>query len=484
MVGITSFGAYIPRLRLNRFQIVQAVGWFAPAIMTVAQGERSACNWDEDSLSMGVEASRDCIIGLDKEQIDALYLCSTTLPYADRQNAEIIATALNLPSNINTADFTGSLKAGTTAMVSALESVQSGQKNSIMVTATDKRETKTAYFYEMWFGDGAACVVLGNKDVIAEFKGSYSVSYDFVDHYRDVGKRNDYMWEERWVRDEGYSKIIPEAVNGLMKKLNITMNDVDKLVFPCFFKREHRGIAKKLGFDEEKVQDNMHEVCGETGAAHPLLMLCAALEEAKPGDRIMLASFGQGCDALYFEVTDAITSLRERMGVKGSLARKKELENWEKFAIFRGIFEPEWGIRGEAGGQTAMTTLWRNRKMLLGLVGSKCKKCGYPQFPPQLICINPECRTVQEMEDYEFANKEGEVMMFTEDMLAVSPEPPNIYGMIQFQGGGRMMADFTDCSPGDIQVGKKMKMTFRKRWYDKDRGYHGYFWKAAPRVES
>ncbi|MBW2428207.1 MAG: 3-hydroxy-3-methylglutaryl CoA synthase, partial [Deltaproteobacteria bacterium] len=87
MIGITSYGAYIPRLRLDRMAIFQAMGWFAPAIMMVAQGERSMCNWDEDSITMAVAASRDCLNGKDKDSLDALYLASTTLPFADRQNA-------------------------------------------------------------------------------------------------------------------------------------------------------------------------------------------------------------------------------------------------------------------------------------------------------------------------------------------------------------------------------------------------------------
>jgi 3-hydroxy-3-methylglutaryl CoA synthase len=143
--------------------------------------------------------------------------------------------------------------------------------------------------------------------VIAEFFGGYSVSYDFVDHYRGADRKYDYMWEERWVRDEGYSKIIPEAVTGLFKKLSIGMQDVDTLIFPCFFKTEHRNIAKKLGATPEKVIDNLHEVCGETGAAHPLVMFAYALDKAKPGDRILVAGFGQGCDALYFRVTENLS---------------------------------------------------------------------------------------------------------------------------------------------------------------------------------
>ena len=269
MIGITSYGAYIPRLRLDRMAIFQNMGWFAPAIVMVAQGERSMCNWDEDALTMAVAASRDCLIGKDKAVLDGVYLASTTLPFADRQNAGIVATALNMPAKILASDFTASQKAGTTALLAALESVKSGERDNILVTATDKRETKTAYFYEMWFGDGAASMLVGSEDVIAEFKGSHSVSYDFVPHYRGSERQFDYMWEERWTRDEGYARIIPEAVNGLMDKLNITINDVDRLVYPCFFKAEHKNIARKLNAPPEKVMGNMHEECGETGWLTP-----------------------------------------------------------------------------------------------------------------------------------------------------------------------------------------------------------------------
>ena len=106
MIGITSYGAYIPRLRLDRMSIFNAMGWFAPAIMMVAQGERSMCNWDEDAVTMAVAASRDCLRGRDKQELDALYLASTTLPFADRQNAGIVASALNLKEHLLTADHT------------------------------------------------------------------------------------------------------------------------------------------------------------------------------------------------------------------------------------------------------------------------------------------------------------------------------------------------------------------------------------------
>ena len=480
MVGIVSYGGYIPRLRLNRMSVYQSMGWFAPATVMVAQGERSFCNFDEDALTMAVAASRDCLKGIDKGAVDAMYLASTTLPFSDRSNAGVVKTALNLGDNMVAQDFTSCLKAGTSSLITAMAAVESGQNQSVLVTATDKRETKTAYFYEMWFGDGAASLLVGKENVIAQFLGSYSVSHDFVDHYRGSLNKFDYMWEERWVRDQGYSKIVPEAINGLFEKLSISMDDVDKLVFPCFFKAEHRKIAAKLGATPEKVVDNMHEECGETGAAHPFVMLLSALENAEPGERILLAGFGQGCDAMYFEVTDEIKNLPSRTGINGSLKNKKIVDNHAKFLKFRDLIQTEMGIRAEAPTQTAMTTLWRKRKMILGLMGGKCTKCGTPQFPKMDICVNPNCLAVKSQEEYEFADVPAKVKTYTGDLLAVSVDPPAIYGMVQFEGGGRFMADFTDCELDEVYVGQPVSMSFRRRYHDKVRGFSGYFWKAVP----
>jgi 3-hydroxy-3-methylglutaryl CoA synthase/NAD(P)-dependent dehydrogenase (short-subunit alcohol dehydrogenase family)/putative sterol carrier protein len=460
--------------------IFQGMGWFAPAIMMVAQGERSMCNWDEDTLTMAVAASRDCLKGMDKHALDGLYLASTTLPFADRQNAGIVSAALNLGSNLITSDFAASQKAGSTALITALESVKSGDRKNILVVASDSRETRTAYFYEMWFGDGAAAFTVGDTDVIAAYKGSFSVSHDFVDHYRGARNQFDYMWEERWTRDAGYGKIIPEAVNGLLQKLGMTMEQVDKLVYPCFFKGDHRKIAKNLGASAEKLVDNLHEVCGETGTAHPFLMMTAALESSKPGDHILMAGFGQGCNALMFEVTDQITKLTPRNGFDGTLNNKKTLHNYQKWLKFRNLIQTEMGIRAEAPTQTATTVLWRKNKMILGLVGGKCKACGTPQFPKMDICVNPDCGAVHSQEDYEFADKPAKVKTFTGDLLSVSVDPPAIYGMVQFDVGGRMMADYTDCSLDEIRVGLPVRMEFKRKCVDKDRGFTNYFWKAVP----
>jgi len=484
MVGITSYGGYIPRYRLNRMLVVQNMAWYFPVIMAVAQGEKAVANWDEDAISMAVAAAYDCMNGKDRKALDGVYLASTTQPFADRLNAGIVATALNVPENgtVN-ADFAACTKAGTTAAIAALEAIESGQRDNVLVVAADQRGTKMATMYEMFFGDGAAALSFGKDDVIAEFKGSYSINVDFVDHYKGCGEDFDYGWEERWVRDIGYGKVIPEAIAGFLNKTGMKIEDFSKVIYPCYFGGTHRGIAKKLGLDPAKVQDNMHAVCGDTGTAHPFVMLVAALEEANPGDKLLVASFGQGCDVMAFEVTEKIKNLSDRIGIKGSLANRADLDSYQKFAKFRDLIVADLGIRGEANPNSSLTALYRNRKMLYGLVGAKCNKCGTPQYPSMPICVNPDCGNSKDFEDYEFSDKPANVLMFTGDMLSASVNPPAIYGLVGFEGGGRAFVDFTDCDLNAVKVGMPARMSFRRRNKDKERGFTGYFWKAVPQVE-
>jgi len=209
-------------------------------------------------------------------------------------------------------------------------------------------------------------------------------------------------------------------------------------------------------------------------------MLFAALEASSPGDKLLLVGFGQGCDVLSFKVTENIRQFNGPQGLKGALASKVEMDNYLKFAKFRDLIVSDLGIRGEVNNNTSLTTLYRNRKRILGLVGLRCTKCGTPQYTFTPTCVNPACRAVGEMEEYEFASRDAKVLMYTGDMLAPSMDPPAIYGIIDFEGGGRLLADFTDCTLDDVRVGLPMNMSFRRRYKDDMRGFSGYFWKAVP----
>jgi 3-hydroxy-3-methylglutaryl CoA synthase len=479
MVGITAFGAYVPRLRLNRQAVYEANKWFAPGLRGQAKGERSMANWDEDSITMAVEAARDCLNGTDPKSLKNLYLASTTHPFKDRQNAGVVATALTVEQGLMAADIGGSQKAGTSALIAGLNAAGSGAPT--MVAAADKRLTRVASASELQYGDGAAALMLGTDKVIAKLIGTRSVSMDFVDHFRGDESDFDYGWEERWIRDEGYVKIVPPAIKEALAAFGLKGADITHFIMPSLMGAVPKQMAKMAGIADTAVRDLLSATLGDTGSAHALVMLVDALETAKPGDKILIVGFGQGVDIIALEVTAEIGKLGKRMGLSGWLARRKEEKNYMKFLAFNEMLPLEKGMRAEFDKKTALSVLWRKRDMIYGLVGGKCRVCGTIQFPRAQICVNPNCHAMDSQDDHPMAGLEASIMSFTADALTYSPDPPAYYGMVTFPEGGRFTADFTDCDKEQVKVGTKMRMTFRIRDNDTMRGgFKRYFWKAAP----
>ena len=483
-VGIHAFGGYVPRLRLQREVIATTNAWFTPGLTSLGTGERSIANWDEDAVTMAVEAARDALGGSGRDNIQALYLASTSLPFQDRQNAGIVTEALGLGHSLRTLDITGSQRAGTSALVTALQAVAGGG-GPILVVGGEKRRTKAASPLELTTGDGAAALLIAQGDGAARVLGHATETVDFVDHYRGQNQAFDYVWEERWVRDEGYLKIVPRAVVRALEAAGVEPRTVDHFCFPSAARRVAAMLANRLGIPEASVRDNLQGTCGEAGAAHPLLMLVHALEEASPGDTVLVVGFGQGCDALVLEASGQLLAAKPPLGIAGHLAQRRAERNYQRYLAINDLVTIERGLRAEVDKQTALTTLYRNKDMLLGFIGGRCRTCETPQYPKSHVCANPECNAVESQDDYRFSERTATLNSHTADRLTYSPDPPAYYGMVQFDAGGRAMMDLADIDPGtELQVGQPMRMVFRVKDYDTHRGFRRYFWKATPAMGS
>jgi hydroxymethylglutaryl-CoA synthase len=476
-VGILAYGAYIPWRRLQRKSIVDAHQWFNPALRAHGKGERAMCNWDEDTVTMAVEAARDALNGIDRNTVDALRLASTTFPFLDRQHASLVAEALDLAETTATSDMAASQRAGTSALADALL-----QNRATLVLASENRRTKAGSPIELTSGDGAAAFLVGEGETIATLKAAKTRMADFVDHFRSMENVFDYQWEERWIRDAGFMKLMPGVITDCLASAGVAAKDVTTFCFATPLPRVAASIAKAVGLGETALCDPIYAACGDTGVAHPLLLLAAALEQAKPGDLILVAGFGQGADALLFEVTAAISAFKPHLGVQGHLARRKAEPNYNRFLAFNAIIELEHGMRAETDKQTPLSAMWRNRDTVTRFHGGRCAQCGTLQFPRSAICVNPNCNALETQEPYSFAETTGRINSYTADRLTYSPDPPACYGMIQFAEGGRWMMDFTDVEGTDLDVGKPMRMMFRIKDVDPQRGFRRYFWKAAPAV--
>jgi 3-hydroxy-3-methylglutaryl CoA synthase len=479
MNGIVSYGGYLPVNRIDRKVIVGSMGWLNQA--SPQKGQKCVANWDEDSLTMAMASAMNCLEGDNRDSVGGVYFASTSSPFRERGCAGIIGTALDLKENIRTADFSGSNGAGTAALIAALSGIDEGSSEQTLVCASDVRLAKPGSSQELSFSDGAASLLVGTNEVIAEYEGSYSVTYDFPDHWRAEYDRTDRAWEDRFGREEGYRKFIFEAISGLLAKYRISPKHIAKAAFPGTYPRDHAQVAKRLGFEPDQVQDHLMADMGNLGSAYPLMMVISALEDAHPGDKILVAGYGSGSDALLFTVTKEIEKRKGRnRGVKRYLESKRELPSYEKYLAFRDIISPEGGIRAEDVPFTALSLIWRDRKEILGLCGSRCKRCGTPQFPAQRVCVNPDCGAIDEMEPYRFSHRKGRVFSFTGDLLAFTPLPPAIYALIDFDGGGRFWFDVTDCNLEEMAIDMPVEMSLRRRYVDKQRGIVSYFWKAVP----
>ena len=478
-IGIIGYGGYLPRLRLSRKAVVEANAWYAQ-LGGKAKGTRTMINWDEDSITLAVAAARDCLgTDDDRRRVAAIFFASSTLPFADRQNAIVVGEALTLNRDIDVMDIAGSQRAGLSALSEAIVRAKAGVGDTL-VLAADSRIARAASAAELDYGDGAAALLIGSDNVLAEYLGSATVSVDFVDHFRLSGEDVDYTWEERWVRDEGISKLVPEAVRAALKNSNITAEQVDHFIFPTSFAKMETQLAKVCGIKESAVVDGLAQQVGDTGVPHALLLLARVLETATPGQTILLAQFGSGAQALVFRVTDAIKSFRPKTGVSGWLARGVEETSYTKFLSFKGQLRMERGMRGEQDKKTALTTLYRHREAILGLVAGRCERTGEVHFPPTRLSYTPGAAALDSQKPYKLAERKGKVLSWSAEYLSFNMSPPHYFGQIDFDGGGRILMEFIDIARGEVDAGTEMEMVFRIKDVDELRSFKRYFWKATP----
>jgi len=456
MAGITAYGAYIPFYRLGK----ETAGWGIPI-------EKPVVNFDEDSITMAVAAGMDCISDGDREAVDSLTFATTTSPYIEKQGAAMVAAAVDLRRDIVTNDVTNSLRAGTQALKSALDAVKAGSAGQAMISVADCRTGTPGSDFDQNSGDGAAALLIGNDGVIANVIDSYSVSDEVLDNWRAEGDGAVRTWEDRFVLQTGYLLVMPEAIKGLLKKVNLSIKDIDKAVLYGPNPRRHAEMARQLGLDAGQVQDPLFGQMGNTGAAYPLMQLIAALEEAEPGQKILVTSYGDGADAILLETTDQISKVNGKHGIKGNLEKKRIRKN----VGVRGAI-----LKGLEGGPPSASARWRARESIDRLHGAKCLNCGLIQYPRQRICTR--CHTKDQWEAVRLSDRPGKIFTFSLDYLVGGLDAPLAITIINFEGGGRGLFTMTDREVEDVQCEKPVQMTFRK--LRSSGGVHNYFWKAMP----
>src|SRR5262245_6985170 len=464
MVGITSYGAYIPMLRLP-LGVIHGGKPGGP--------EKAVANWDEDAVTMGVAAALDCLKGIDRASVDGVLFASTSYAFKEKQGAAIIARALDLRRDVLTADLGDSLRAGTTALRTAADSVRAGSAKRVLVVAADTRLAAPRSAIEASLGDGAAAFLVGEDEVAVGLAGHHAVADEIIDVWRAEGDPFVHAWEDRFVVDHGYRHNVREVVRGLLAREKRAPKDFAKLVLYGPDARSHATVVRELGFDAAQVVDPLFGKVGNAGAAMTPLLLAAALEATKRGERILVVAYGDGAEAFVLEATPTVERLEGRRGVSWHLARRGELGSYDMYLRFRQLLAAEFDRRAGAG--LSATKHFRDRDADVTLMAQKCRRCGQVQYTRQRVCFN--CYARDEFDPIRLSDRIGTLRSFTFDNFAGSPNPPLVAGIVDVEGA-RLYLQMTDVHPKEVKLKMPVELTFRK--IHEAGGTPNYFWKSTP----
>ena len=328
-VGIVGYGAYVPRYRLPATEVSR--------VWTDGQGglpvtEKSVAGLDEDTATMAIEAARNALARgrLAGEALRAVWVGSESHPYAVKPTGTIVAEAIGATPQVSAADWEFACKAGTEALQAAIALVGSGMADYAMAIGMDIAQARPGDALEYTAAAGGAAYIVGPREQsLAYLEGSYSFVTDTPDFFRRA-----YMhYPEhggRFTGEPAYFRHIVDCVQAFLAELGYRPADFAAAVFHQPNAKFPQRVGQMLGFGKEQIRAGLlAPQVGNTYAGSCLLGLAAILDEAKPGDRILVASYGSGAgsDAFSWVVTDLIQE-RQKLApsTQAYIARLKAID--------------------------------------------------------------------------------------------------------------------------------------------------------------
>ncbi len=466
MAGIASYGADVPQTRLP-------LALIAGRPAKEGGPEKAVAHYDEDAITMGVSAALDCLAGFDRQSVDALFFASTSYPMREKQAATLVAKALDLPRAIATSDHAGSLRAGTAALEAAVNAVAAGSARNALVVISDARLGAPRGALEAKLGDGAAAFLVSNTHTIADYETSSAIADELQGIWRIDGETFTHSWEDRFVVQEGYVPNMVAALAAYFDKATSKPSDYAKAALYAHDARSIAGVAKQAGIAPEQVQNPLFGKLGNTGCAFAPMLLIHALESASAGDRLLVASYGDGAHVMGFVATDHISKLDARRGMSWHLERRRALKSYDVYLKARNLDAKEWES-GTDGGLSA-TIRFRERDADISMLGAKCTRCGQIHFPSQRVCTR--CYAKDEWEPIRLSDKRGKLLAYTFDYFFPSSEPPTIMIMTDVEGC-RVQVQLCNSQADEVRLDMPVEFVFRV--IHQAGGKPNYFWKASP----
>ncbi len=316
MVGIIGYGAYIPRNRIKVEEIAKVWGADAPSYKKgLMLEEKSVPSPDQDTITMSVEAAKSALrrARIKPQEIGAVYIGSESHPYVVKPSGTVLAEAIGATPDVHTADFEFACKAGTEGMFVALGLVKAGEIKYGLAVGADTSQGAPGDALEYTAAAGAAAFIFGQKNVVAEALETYSYMTDTPDFWR---REYQYYPQHggRFTGDPAYFKHIIGAAKGIMKKAKMKPSDFDYVIFHQPNGKFPFRVGELLGFEKKQIEPgSLVSKIGNTYSGSSPLGLTATLDISKPGDLILIVSYGSGAgsDGFIFKVTEKIDEVRD-----------------------------------------------------------------------------------------------------------------------------------------------------------------------------
>jgi hydroxymethylglutaryl-CoA synthase len=341
MEGIVGYGAYIPRNRIRVEEIAKVWGADAPSYKKgLLVEEKSVPSPDQDTITMSVEASKNALkrARINPKEIGAVYIGSESHPYAVKPSGTVLAEAIGATPDVHTADFEFACKAGTEGMFVALGLVKSGDIKYGLAVGADTSQGAPGDALEYTAAAGAAAYIFGRENVVAEALVTYSYTTDTPDFWR---REYQYYPQHggRFTGEPAYFKHIIGAAKGILDKARLKPADFNYVIFHQPNGKFPFRVGELLGFQKKQIEPGwLVSKLGNTYSGSSPIGLTATLDISKPGDLILIVSYGSGAgsDAFVFKVTERINEVRDLAPkTRALLERDRNYLDYGTYAKFR-----------------------------------------------------------------------------------------------------------------------------------------------------
>lgn len=338
-VGLVGYGAYVPRYRLPAVEVARI--WAGGKTAGLPIKEKAVAGLDEDVITMSIEAARNALARaqIDPELLRAVWVGSESHPYAVKPSSTIVAEAIGASANIQAADWEFACKAGTEAMVAAMAMVGSGMGDYALAIGMDTAQGQPGDALEYTAASGGAAYILGPaEESLAEIEAAYSIVTDTPDFWRRAEAKYP-EHGQRFTGEPAYFKHVLAAGSTMMEEMGTTPADYTYAVFHQPNAKFPQRAAAMLGFSDTQIKPGLlSPVIGNTYAGAAIIGLSATLDIAKPGDRILVVSFGSGAgsDAFSLRVTDKIEERRDRAPKTADYIARRTQIDYAVYARLRG----------------------------------------------------------------------------------------------------------------------------------------------------